>query len=72
MHKPCITLRENTERPETIEIGTNVLVGNSKNKLKKAFDELDRGLWKRGKIPAKWDGKTSKRISLILERILRN
>lgn len=72
LHKPCITLRENTERPETIEIGTNVLVGNSKNKLKKAFDELDSGLWKRGKIPAKWDGKTSKRISLILERILRN
>lgn len=59
---PCITLRENTERPETISIGTNELIGINPNAVKPALDKLFAGLWKKGNIPDKWDGKTSGRI----------
>lgn len=63
---PCITLRENTERPETVDIGTNEIIGtDSKNIriwLQKLFDEN----WKQGKIPDKWDGKASRRIVQII------
>ena len=62
MGVPCITLRENTERPETCEIGTNVLVGNDPRKLFDAFEVLLSGNWKQGKIPELWDGKASRRI----------
>lgn len=62
MNVPCITLRENTERPETCEIGTNVLVGNDKNKIEQAFDQLLSGNWKKGRIPELWDGNAAKRI----------
>ena len=72
LHKPCITLRDNTERPETVSIGTNVLVGNSKQKISKAFEKIDKNLWTKGKIPQKWDGKTAKRIIKILKKILKN
>ena len=59
---PCITLRKNTERPETVSIGTNVLVGNSSKKIKSAFDKLFKQSWKKGGIPPMWDGKSSLRI----------
>ncbi|MCK7589539.1 UDP-N-acetylglucosamine 2-epimerase (non-hydrolyzing) [Subsaxibacter sp. CAU 1640] len=62
MNVPCITLRENTERPETCEIGTNVLVGNDKNKIEQAFAQLLSGNWKKGQIPELWDGNAAKRI----------
>lgn len=62
MNVPCITLRETTERPETCEIGTNVLVGNDPVKLNEAFKVLLSGHWKKGQIPELWDGKASKRI----------
>lgn len=62
MNVPCITLRENTERPETCEIGTNVLVGHDPLKLNEAFKVLLSGHWKKGQIPELWDGKASKRI----------
>lgn len=62
MNVPCITLRENTERPETCDIGTNVLVGTNPKNIKNAFDVLFSGQWKRGKIPEKWDGKAAERI----------
>lgn len=62
MNVPCITLRENTERPETCEIGTNVLVGNHPEKIENAFKELLSGNWKQGKIPELWDGDAAKRI----------
>jgi UDP-N-acetylglucosamine 2-epimerase (non-hydrolysing) len=62
MNVPCITLRENTERPETCEIGTNVLVGQDFVKLAEAFEVLLSGNWKQGKVPELWDGNTSKRI----------
>jgi len=59
---PCITLRENTERPETIKLGTNVLVGNNKNKIKRYMSKLFNTDWKNSEIPQFWDGKAGSRI----------
>lgn len=59
---PCLTLRDNTERPETIEIGTNELVGTKPENLKPYLDILFQGKWKKGGIPELWDGETSERI----------
>ncbi|MEO7768592.1 MAG: UDP-N-acetylglucosamine 2-epimerase, partial [Ferruginibacter sp.] len=59
---PCMTLRDNTERPETISIGTNELLGTNPGAIKPAMEKLFSGNWKKGGIPALWDGKTSKRI----------
>jgi len=62
MNVPCITLRNSTERPETCEIGTNVLVGTDSKKIIDAFKILLSGQWKQGQIPELWDGKTAERI----------
>lgn len=62
MGVPCMTLRENTERPETITIGTNELLGVDPKAIKPAMEKLFYGNWKKGKIPEKWDGKTGERI----------
>jgi UDP-N-acetylglucosamine 2-epimerase (non-hydrolysing) len=59
---PCMTLRDNTERPETITIGTNELLGINPKAIKPAMEKLFQGNWKTGKIPEKWDGKTGERI----------
>lgn len=59
---PCLTLRDNTERPETIETGTNELIGTDPKNIKPALDKLLVGKWKKGGIPEKWDGKTAERI----------
>jgi len=62
MGVPCMTLRNNTERPETITIGTNELLGTNPEAIKPAFEKLFKGEWKKGGIPELWDGKTGKRI----------
>lgn len=59
---PCITFRNSTERPETCEIGTNVLVGSDEQKINAAFIALFNGQWQKGRIPELWDGKSAKRI----------
>lgn len=59
---PCITLRTTTERPETVDIGTNELIGIEPEKLYQALSQLMTGAWKKGKIPPLWDGQTGKRI----------
>lgn len=59
---PCMTLRDNTERPETIEIGTNELLGTDPKAIKPALQKLFAGEWKKGAIPEKWDGKAAERI----------
>lgn len=59
---PCITLRDNTERPETIEIGTNELIGTNPINVPPAFEKLFSGNWKKGGIPEFWDGNTAERI----------
>ncbi|TKB65768.1 MAG: UDP-N-acetylglucosamine 2-epimerase (non-hydrolyzing) [Nitrospira sp.] len=67
---PCLTLRDNTERPETITIGTNELIGTDPNKLPPALTRLMAGQWKKGAIPPKWDGKAAERIVEQLEKLL--
>lgn len=59
---PCMTLRDNTERPETISIGTNELLGTDPEAIKPAMQKLFSDEWKKGEIPPLWDGKTSERI----------
>ena len=66
---PCMTLRDNTERPETISIGTNQLLGADPSKYKKIINDCFRNGWKKGKIPKLWDGKTGERIVKIFEKI---
>jgi UDP-N-acetylglucosamine 2-epimerase (non-hydrolysing) len=68
---PCLTLRENTERPETITIGTNELVGTNPASIASMLDRLFRGQWKKGEIPDRWDGKTGSRIVDTLKEIAR-
>lgn len=63
---PCITLRDNTERPETCEIGTNELIGTNPEALYPVMERLFDGKWKKGSIPEKWDGKAAQRIVQIL------
>ena len=66
MGVPCITLRDNTERPETCTIGTNELIGTNPDAIKPALDMLFSGNWKKGGIPELWDGKAAERIVGIL------
>lgn len=66
MNVPCLTLRDNTERPETITVGTNELIGTNPKAIRPALEKLFAGDWKKGRIPAMWDGKTSERIVAIL------
>jgi len=56
---PCITMRENTERPITCEIGTNVIVGNKPDNILAAAEKILNGSNIRGKVPEKWDGKAA-------------
>ena len=60
---PCMTLRNNTERPETCTIGTNELIGTNPKSIAPAFAQLLSGHWKKGGIPELWDGKTAHRIA---------
>ena len=70
MGVPCLTLRDTTERPETVTVGTNELVGTDPSRLKPALDRVFSGQWKKGGIPEKWDGKTGERICTVLEQLL--
>lgn len=63
---PCITLRDNTERPETISVGTNELIGTNPEAIPPVFNKLYSGNWKKGGIPNLWDGHAAKRIVEIL------
>ena len=69
MGVPCITLRDNTERPETCTIGTNELIGTKPEAIKPALDMLFAGQWKKGAIPELWDGHAAERIVEVLEKL---
>ncbi len=62
LHVPCMTLRNSTERPETITLGSNELIGTNPANLYPFLKKLQGGKWKQNSVPPLWDGKTSKRI----------
>jgi len=62
MRVPCMTLRDNTERPETITMGTNELLGTDSKAIQPAMGQLFGGQWKSGSDIPLWDGKTAERI----------
>jgi UDP-N-acetylglucosamine 2-epimerase (non-hydrolysing) len=70
MGVPCITLRDSTERPETVTLGTNELIGTDPAALKPTLDKLFAGQWKKGSVPELWDGRSGERIAEILDRLL--
>jgi UDP-N-acetylglucosamine 2-epimerase (non-hydrolysing) len=63
-----MTLRDNTERPETVTVGTNELIGTNPKAIAPAMKMLFAGEWKKGEIPELWDGHTAERIVEILLR----
>ncbi len=69
MGVPCMTLRNSTERPETVTMGTNELLGTDPAALAPALERLFAGKWKSGAIPPLWDGKTGPRIVEHLEKL---
>ena len=63
---PCLTLRENTERPITVEQGTNILVGRNRGAINAHVDEILAGKGKHGRVPELWDGHAAERIAADL------
>jgi UDP-N-acetylglucosamine 2-epimerase (non-hydrolysing) len=64
---PCITIRENTERPVTVAVGSNEVVGTDPDRILGAVGRILDGKWKKGGVPKGWDGKASERIVSVLE-----
>jgi UDP-N-acetylglucosamine 2-epimerase (non-hydrolysing) len=67
---PCMTLRNNTERPETVIEGTNEIVGTEPKAIRPFMEKLNSGDWKKGLIPELWDGNSAKRIIDILIKLI--
>ena len=63
---PCLTLRENTERPATVEAGGNRIVGTSPTRILAAFHDIQAGRWQEPRSPALWDGQAAGRIVKVL------
>ena len=68
--KPCITLRPNTERPSTVDIGTNILLPFDLDLIQQSIVSIENGTFKKGKIPMLWDGASTQRIIEIADKIL--
>jgi UDP-N-acetylglucosamine 2-epimerase (non-hydrolysing) len=67
---PCLTLRNNTERPSTIDIGSNVLVPYTLKDLEEQIEKIQNGTFKKGAVPPLWDGKSTERIMEVIQSIL--
>jgi len=67
---PCITLRENTERPITLTQGTNVLAGTDVAAIESAFNDVLEHGGRKGNVPELWDGNAAVRITQIIEAFL--
>ncbi len=67
--KPCLTLRPNTERPITVDEGTNTLLPFDLELVKKCISEIETGTYKSGRIPDLWDGKATERILKIISQL---
>lgn len=63
---PCVTLRENTERPITVDQGTNTIVGTDRAKIQACFDDVMASGGKSGRVPELWDGRAAERIADVL------
>jgi UDP-N-acetylglucosamine 2-epimerase (non-hydrolysing) len=66
---PCLTLRKNTERPITVDVGTNVLIGQDVNKLRSELTKILEGKAKSGVIPPLWDGHAGERIAEVMHNL---
>jgi len=69
MGVPCMTLRNSTERPETVTMGTNELLGTDPAAIAPAMKKLLSGIWKKGTVPPLWDGRASERIIEIIIKL---
>lgn len=63
---PCLTVRENTERPITVQVGTNMLVGRDPEKLRAGVEAILCGQWRKGELPPLWDGRAAERIAAVV------
>lgn len=72
LNVPCLTLRENAERPVTINMGTNILIGLDYDRLEQEVDLVLAGKSKKGEIPQLWDGKASERIADVMTKALKS
>ena len=64
---PCLTMRENSERPSTISVGTNLLIGSDLERLGSELENISAGKFKKGSVPPLWDGGTAERIVADIE-----
>jgi UDP-N-acetylglucosamine 2-epimerase (non-hydrolysing) len=67
---PCLTMRANTERPSTVSVGTNVLVGSDLNRLRSELEKIADGKFRKGSVPPLWDGRAAERIVTDIEAYL--
>ena len=67
---PCLTVRENTERPITVDVGTNLVVGTDPIRIQQAADRIIDGHAKKGRVPDYWDGRSGERIARVYEEFL--
>jgi len=68
LNVPCLTMRDNTERPITVELGTNILVGQNPARLEGEVEKILNGQCKKGTVPPLWDGQAGQRIAAILSK----
>ncbi len=68
---PCVTLRENTERPITLAEGTNTLVGTDPDKIYRAWQDIRQSGGKQGRVPELWDGRAAERIAAVMASWMR-
>jgi len=68
---PCLTLRKNTERPSTVDLGTNELVGDDLDRAERIIQQIASGDWKKGVVPPLWDGRAAVRLVDSIETFLR-
>jgi UDP-N-acetylglucosamine 2-epimerase (non-hydrolysing) len=69
LNVPCLTLRSNTERPVTVTVGTNILVGQDGATLRAELRKILEGKPKQGTVPPLWDGRAGQRIAEILNKL---
>ena len=69
---PCLTLRRNTERPVTVELGTSTIVGNDETLIREMFEQVLAGQYKQGEPIPLWDGHTAERVADCLSELLQS